>query len=101
MSDKIEPKGDWRAESRIPYIVRGASGQGPRGTESTGEYLLVEAAGTVLPGGDAVLMLLHRFSLAELGDIQRAMVLVGFDCWCYPVEARAREERAAQKGSRQ
>lgn len=98
MDDEIEPKRDFNAEAWIPYIRRGASGQGPRGTESTGEYLLVEAAGTVLPGGDAVLTLFNRFSLSELGDIQRAVALVGFECWCYPVEARARKERSEKTG---
>lgn len=89
---------DWRAEQWVAYIKRGASGGGPRGTESGGEYLIVEAAGTVLPSGDPVLMLLHRFSLQELADIQRAMDMLGHDGWYYPVKRRARKDgQAAEK----
>lgn len=96
MDDTIERKRDFNAEEWIPYIKRGASGRGPLGTESGGEYVLVEAAGTILPGGEPVLMLIHRFSLDELADIKRAMQLVGFDCWYH----LAKEKNAPENKER-
>jgi hypothetical protein len=96
MGDEIEPKRDWHAEGWVPFIKRGASGRGPRGTESGGEYVLVEVAGTILPGGEPALMLIHRFSLDELAAVKRAMNLVGFDCWYH----LAKEKNAPENKER-
>jgi hypothetical protein len=43
------------AAYRAALITRGASGNGPRGTESSGEHLMVVAAGQILSNGDPVL----------------------------------------------
>jgi hypothetical protein len=42
-------------------IRRGASGKGARGTESSGEYLMIVAASQMLPSGDPVLSILNRY----------------------------------------
>lgn len=83
-----------RAEEWATYIRRGASGRGSHGSESTSEYLLVEAAGAVLPSGTPVLMLLNRFSMEELADIRAAMDLIGYDQWYWAPKQRAESSLA-------
>jgi hypothetical protein len=80
--------GNWRAEQWVPYMLRGISGEGPLGTESSGEYLIVEAAGTLLPSGEPVLTLFHRFWTEEMGDLQRALDVVGINTWRYALKHR-------------
>ena len=77
-----------RAASWGALIRRGASGKGARGTESTGEYLMVIAADQMLPSGDPVLTILDRYSLDEIIDIRTAMEGMGREGWYYPVVAR-------------
>jgi hypothetical protein len=77
-----------RAAAWAGLIKRGASGKGAHGTESTGEYLMVIAAGQMLPTGDPVLTVLDRYSLDELIDIRAAMDKMGRDGWYYPVIER-------------
>lgn len=79
---------DWRAEQWLPYMMRGISGKGPLGSESTGEHLIVEAAGTLLPSGELVLTLFHRFSIEEMSDLQRALDIVGINTWRYQLKHR-------------
>ncbi|WIW45357.1 hypothetical protein ML401_28490 [Bradyrhizobium sp. 62B] len=67
------------------FIERGASGAGPRGTESSGEWLLVELAGTRLKCGKPALDLLDRFSPSEIESIRYAMRAMGPDGWYWPV----------------
>lgn len=50
------------AKSLTSYIARGAIGKGAVGTESTGERLITDLAGTRLPCGKPALELLDRFS---------------------------------------
>jgi hypothetical protein len=69
-------------------ITRGASGNGPRGTESSGEHLMVVAAGQMLPNGDPVLEILDRYSLDELIAIRTAMDEIGRDGWYRPLVDR-------------
>lgn len=69
-------------------IKRGAEGKGPRGTESTGEWLLIELAGTRLACGKPALELLDRFSRAEIESIRDAMRMMGPDGWYWPVVGR-------------
>jgi hypothetical protein len=77
-----------RASAWDALIKRGASGKGARGTESTGEYLMVVAAGQMLPTGDPVLTILDRYSLEEIIDIRNAMENMGFAGWRYPLVER-------------
>lgn len=90
MSDPTETDSpeERRAKDWTDYILRGASGRGPVGTESSGEHLVVMAAGACLPDGVPVLSLLYRFSIDELADIQRALDMIGHCGWYYPVKAR-------------
>jgi hypothetical protein len=74
-----------RAAAWAGLIGRGASGKGARGTGSSGEYLMIIAAGQMLPNGDPVLTLLDRYSLEELIDIRTAMKGMGREGWYYPV----------------
>jgi hypothetical protein len=79
-----------RAAAWGALIKREASGEGPRGTESTGEYLMVVAAGQMLPTGDPVLSILDRYSMDEVVDIRTAMQEMGRDAWYYPLVDRNR-----------
>lgn len=75
-----------KAAKRWTHLIdRGASGKGAKGTESTGEYLLVELAGTRLGCGKPALELLDRFSPSELESIRDAMRIVGPEGWYWPV----------------
>ena len=87
MSDKNDAEGERyrRGDEWAPYIKRGASGRGAYGSESSGEYLLVLAAGATLPNGEPVLKLLDRFSVNELADIKRSMESLGPNVWYWPV----------------
>lgn len=69
------------------YIARGASGKGAMGTESTGERLIVDLAGTRLPCGKPALELLDRFTSSEIEAIKNAMKVMGPDGWYWPVVA--------------
>jgi hypothetical protein len=82
---------DYRAAAWEALIKRGASGEGPRGTESTGEYLIVVAADQMLASGDPALTILDRYSLEELIDIRAAMKKMGHEGWYYPVISRQRK----------
>jgi hypothetical protein len=74
--------------------ARGASGKGAVGTESTGERLIIDIAGTRLPCGKPALELLDRFSNAEIEAIRDAMKVMGPDGWYWPVVAGPREDDA-------
>jgi len=87
-SQKADIRWASNAEQWVDYIRRGASGKGARGTESTGEYLVIQAAGTLLPSGDPALYLLHRFSIDELADLQKALDIVGMDVWYHGLKQR-------------
>lgn len=75
-----------KAAKRWTHLIeRGASGEGPRGTESSGEWFLVELAGTCLNCGKPALELLDRFSTAEVESIRDALRVMGPDGWYWPV----------------
>jgi hypothetical protein len=80
------------AKSWTSYIARGASGKGAVGTESTGERLIIDIAGTRLPCGKPALELLDRFSNTEIEAIRDAMKVMGPDGWYWPVVAGPRED---------
>jgi hypothetical protein len=86
-----------RAAGRWKHLIeRGASGKGPIGTESTGEWFVVELAGTMLPCGKPVLELFDRFSWAELEAIHDCVKIMGPDGWYWPLE---QTRRTARRGS--
>jgi hypothetical protein len=80
------------AKSWTSYIARGASGKGAVGTESTGERLIIDIAGTRLPCGKPALELLDRFTNAEIDTIRDAMKVMGPDGWYWPVVAGQRDD---------
>ena len=61
------------------FIERGAAGGGPRGTELSGEWLLVELAGTRMKCGKPTLELLDRFSASEIESLRDAIRAMGLD----------------------
>ncbi len=73
------------ADSWKPLIERGASGEGPCGTDSVSDRILVELSGTLLPCGWPALELLERFSHQELDAIRTAMRILGHDGWYRPL----------------
>lgn len=80
------------ARSWTSYIARGASGRGAVGTESTGERLIIDIAGTRLPCGKPALELLDRFSNSEIEAVRDAMKVMGPDGWYWPVIAGQPDE---------
>ncbi|MDA9433848.1 hypothetical protein XH88_19025 [Bradyrhizobium sp. CCBAU 51627] len=84
-----------RAAERWKHLIeRGASGKGPRGTESKGEWFLVDLAGTLLPCGMPALEFLERFSASELEGIRDAMRIMGPEGWYWPVVSRTTDGAA-------
>ncbi|WFU23568.1 hypothetical protein QA649_37040 [Bradyrhizobium sp. CB1717] len=78
-----------RAADRWTHLIkRGALGDGPCGTESSGEWFLVELAGTRLECGKPALELLDGFSASEIESIRDAMRVLGPDGWYWPVVHR-------------
>jgi len=71
-----------KPESRQASLIRRGVEEGDiRGTESSGEALLVYAAASTLKNGQPALELLSRFSLDELARIQSALTELGPDVW--------------------
>jgi hypothetical protein len=74
----------WQAR----LIRRGVEEGDIRGTESSGEALLVHAAASKLNNGEPALEILWKFSLDELAGIKRAMEEMGAEGWYYPLKRR-------------
>lgn len=80
----VEQQESWQAG----LIRRGVEEGDIRGTESSGEALLVYAAASKLKNGEPALELISRFSITELAAIKAAMEEMGAEGWYYPVKAR-------------
>lgn len=73
----VEQEESWQAR----LIRRGVEDGDIRGTESSGEALLVYAAASKLKNGEPALELLWKFSIDELAGIKAAMEEMGAEAW--------------------
>lgn len=94
-ADMLEAAAKAPATAGVPApLLRGASGKGAVGTESSGERLIIDLAATRLPCGKPALELLDRFSNSEIEAIRDAMKAMGPDGWYWPVVAGPRDDDA-------